>query len=67
LQIVKTYAAQTAKQIADGKLEENFIPHPATWFNQGRYEDGDLKPPPQYEIVEVSPQQFWANTDIHVS
>lgn len=67
LPIVKAYAAQTAKQIADGKLEENFIPHPATWFNQGRYNDDDLKPAPQYEIVEVSPQEFWANTGVHVS
>ena len=67
LSIVKVYAAQTTKQIADGKLEENFIPHPSTWFNQGRYDDDDLKPPPQYEIVEVTPQEFWAGTNIHAS
>ena len=67
LPIVQAYAAQTAKRIADGKLEKEFIPHPATWFNQGRYEDDDLKPPPQYDIVEVSPQEFWKDTGIHVS
>ena len=68
LEIVQVYAANTGKQIADGKLEKQYIPHPSTWFNQGRYEDDDLKPPPQYEIVEVSPQKFWADVpDIHVS
>jgi hypothetical protein len=59
LPIVQTYAANTEKQISEGKLEKQYIPHPATWFNQGRYEDDDLKPPPQYEIVEVSPEKWW--------
>jgi len=63
LPIVRAYAAQTAKEMADGKLEKNFIPHPSTWFNQGRYEDDDLKPPPQYEIVEVSPEEWWGKTN----
>jgi hypothetical protein len=65
--IVQAYAAQTAKRISDGKLEKEFIPHPSTWFNQGRYNDDDLKPSPQYDIVEVSPQEFWKDTGIHVS
>ena len=67
LAIVQVYAAKTGKQIAEGKLEKQYIPLPSTWFNQERYEDDDLKPQPQYEIVEVSPQKFWADTGIHVS
>lgn len=59
LLIVQIYAAQTAKRIADGKLEKEFIPHPSTWFNQGRYDDDDLKPPVEYDIVEVSPEEWW--------
>jgi hypothetical protein len=59
LAIVQMYATQTQKRIAEGKLEKEYIPHPATWFNQGRYDDDDLKPPPQFEIVEVSPEQWW--------
>jgi uncharacterized protein YdaU (DUF1376 family) len=67
LPIVQVYAAKTEKQIAEGKLEKQYIPLPSTWFNQERYEDDDLKPPPQYEIVEVTPEKFWAGTGIHVS
>jgi hypothetical protein len=63
LGIVKLYAVQTKQKIADGKMEKQFIPHPATWFNQGRYDDEDLKPAPQYEIVEVSPEVWWAENN----
>jgi hypothetical protein len=59
LPIVQAYAIQTATKITEGKLEKDFIPHPSTWFNQGRYDDDDLKPAPQYEIVEVSPDEWW--------
>lgn len=36
LKATRDYAAATARWPEDAK---QFIPHPATWFNQGRYED----------------------------
>jgi hypothetical protein len=57
--LVQAYKSQTDKEISSGRLEKKYIPHPATWFNQGRYEDDDLKPAPEYEIVEVSPEEWW--------
>ena len=66
LPIVRNYAQNVEKDIAEGRTEKQFIPHPATWFNQGRYEDDDLKPPPQFDVVEVTPQEFWAGTGVNV-
>lgn len=37
---VKAYA----KQVVREEREIQFIPHPATWFNQGRYEDEPSEP-----------------------
>lgn len=33
------------RKVARDGTEEKFIPHPATWFNQGRYEDEEFKRP----------------------
>jgi hypothetical protein len=41
LQLVEAYAEQRAKE------DPQFTPHPATWFNQGRYDDETLKPKPK--------------------
>jgi uncharacterized protein YdaU (DUF1376 family) len=62
---VEIYSAHVAKEISEGKMEKRFIPHPSTWFNQGRYDDDDLKPPPQYEIVEISPEKWWGKDGAH--
>lgn len=31
------------RKISRDETEERFIPHPATWFNQGRYDDEEFK------------------------
>lgn len=55
LNTVNRYAEKVRKE----GTEKQFIPHPRTWFNQGRYEDEDLKPVPKVEYVEVSPEEWW--------
>jgi hypothetical protein len=57
LAIVKLYADKIR---AEGK-EQQFIPHPTTWFNQGRFDDDDLKPPLKVKYVEVDPETWWGD------
>lgn len=52
---VKRYAEKILKL----GTEEQFIPHPATWFNRGSYDDDDLKPTPKFTYVEVTPEEWW--------
>lgn len=57
---VRAYAAATARW---PKKDKEFIPHPSTWFNDGRYEDdqnewhrtGEKAPPLPPSAVEPDP------------
>jgi len=53
LERTKSYAAATALWAED---ELRFIPHPATWFNGGRYDDD-----PKTWLSKAAPQSEFAN------
>jgi hypothetical protein len=58
---VKEYAERTARS---GK-EKQFIPHPATWINGGRYYDDPdewgEKAPEQQSVMDIdAAMEFWA-------
>jgi hypothetical protein len=46
------------KQVFAEQIEERFIPHPATWFNRGSYEDEGLIPKPKREYKVVSWDEY---------
>lgn len=44
------------RKIKRDRTDPQYIPHPATWFNQGRYDDEEFKPD-----YEVTPQRGFSN------
>lgn len=48
--------------ISSGKKEKEFVPHPATWMNQGRWADEDaweLPPAAERELTEEWARENW--------
>jgi uncharacterized protein YdaU (DUF1376 family) len=52
---VERYVQKVKKE----NTEKQFIMKPAKWFKAGSYDNDDLKPPPKYDVVEVSPEEWW--------
>jgi uncharacterized protein YdaU (DUF1376 family) len=54
-----TRVERFAQKVKTENTEKRYIKHPHRWFKAGSYEDEDLKPPPKYDVVEVSPDEWW--------
>lgn len=58
LDILLARTQQFAEQVRREHKEVEFIPHPATWFNQGRYEDEGLKVPEPKPFKTLTWEEF---------
>jgi hypothetical protein len=46
------------------ETEHEFIPHPATWLNQGRYDDELVIEPPKPKLAKVDKSWMFTNDGI---